>query len=53
MTHWDEVDLDDEQDYVLNRARLYRDRRDFVVQSGDSGRFEDDPESPAQQVGSD
>ena len=52
MTHWDAVDLDDEQDYVLNRARLYRDRRDFVVQSGDSGRFEDDPASPAHQVGS-
>ena len=31
MTHWDAVDLDDEQDYVLNRARLYRDRRDFVA----------------------
>ena len=24
-------------DYVLNRALLYRDRRDFVVQPGDTG----------------
>ena len=37
MTHWDAVDLDDGQDYVLNRARLYRDRRDFVIQSGRHG----------------
>ena len=27
----------DEGDYVLNRARLYRDRRDFIIQPGDSG----------------
>lgn len=24
-------------DYVLNRARLYRDRRDFVIERGDTG----------------
>ena len=46
MTHWDAVDLDDEEDYVLNRARLYRDRRDFVIQRGDTGRCEDYPASP-------
>ena len=46
MTHWDAVDLDDEEDYVLNRARLYRDRRDFVIQRGDTGRREDYPASP-------
>lgn len=46
MTHWDAVDLDDGQDYVLNRARLYRDRRDFVIQSGDTGRREDYPGKP-------
>ena len=35
MTHWDDIDLDGcPDDYVLNRARLYRDRRDFVIQSG-------------------
>ena len=28
----------DKTDYVLNRAPLYRDRRDFVIQPGDSGR---------------
>ena len=47
MTHWDAVDLEDEQDYVLNRAPLYRDRRDFVIQPGDTGRREDYPASPA------
>ena len=34
-------------DEVLNRARLYRDRRDFVIQEGDTGRWEDYPGSPA------
>lgn len=45
MTHWDDVDPD--CDYVLNRARLYRDRRDFVIQPGDSGMPEDYPSKPA------
>ena len=27
----------EEEDYVLNRALLYRDRRDFVIQPGDTG----------------
>ena len=47
MTHWDEVDLGDGQDYVLNRALLYRDRRDFVIQQGDTGMREDYPARPA------
>ncbi len=47
MTPWDRVDLDDGQDYVLNRAPFYRDRRDFVIQPGDSGRREDYPTRPA------
>ena len=38
-----------EGDYVLNRARLYRDRRDFVIQPGDTGRPEDYPVSPPDQ----
>jgi hypothetical protein len=33
------LDLDTD-DYVLNRALLYRDRRDFVIREGDSGRRE-------------
>lgn len=37
----------DAGDYVLNRARLYRDRRDFVVQPGDGGMREDYPAEPA------
>lgn len=47
MTHWSEVDLDDGQGYVLNRTRLYRDRRDFVIQAGDTGKREDYPTKPA------
>ena len=48
MTHWDDIDLDGCPDnYVLNRARLYRDRRDFVIQHGDTGRREDYPVKPA------
>jgi len=48
MTDYDNIDpFNDEGDYVLNRAPLYRDRRDFVVQPGDSGMPEDYPSSPA------
>ncbi|MDE2955803.1 MAG: hypothetical protein OXU68_02170 [Bacteroidota bacterium] len=47
MTHWDSINLDREHDYVLNRAHLYRDRRDFVIQEGDSGRREAYPHKPA------
>ena len=36
MTECSDIDLDTD-DYVLNRAVLYRDRRDFVVESGDTG----------------
>ena len=46
MVECDEVDLD-AGDEVMNRARLYRDRRDFVIQRGDTGRREDYPSSPA------
>ena len=48
MTHWD--DLEPGGDYVINRARLYRDRRDFVVQPGDAGNPEDYPKNPAYQA---
>ena len=37
MTDCPDIDLDAD-DYVLNRAPLYRDRRDFVVRKGDTGR---------------
>ena len=50
MTHWAAVALDDGQDYVLNRARLYRDRRDFVIQAGDTGTREDYPAKPARSM---
>ena len=47
MTHWD--DIEPGTNYVINRARLYRDRRDFVIQSGDTGKQEDYPANPARQ----
>ena len=46
MVECSEVDLD-VGDEVLNRARLYRDRRDFVIQAGDTGKREDYPVNPA------
>ena len=39
ITDCSDLDLDTD-DYVLNRALLYRDRRDFVIREGDSGRRE-------------
>ena len=43
----DEMDWKDE--VVINRALLYRDRRDFIIQPGDTGRPEDYPANPPQQ----
>ena len=40
----------DKIDYVLNRAPLYRDRRDFVIQPGDSGRRFDYPSGPPEET---
>ena len=41
------LDNDDgDREVVLNRARLYRDRRDFIIQEGDTGRREDYPGPP-------
>ena len=37
MTDCSDIDLDAD-DYVLNRALLYRDRRDFRIRPGDTGR---------------
>ena len=48
MTDYNAIDpYNDEGDYVLNRARLYRDRRDFIIQPGDSGMPGDYPREPA------
>ena len=48
MTDYREIrPLAGEDNYVVNRARLYRDRRDFVIQPGDTGRRGDYPTSPA------
>ena len=50
MTHHDVIDLDQEEtEHVLNRVKLYRDRRDFVIQPGDTGRAEDYPAEPARE----
>lgn len=32
MTPCTDMDLDSDDDYIINRARLYRDRRDFIVE---------------------
>ena len=39
MTECSDIDLEAD-DYVLNRALLYRDRRDFVIQKRDTGKRE-------------
>ena len=50
MTHYNNIDpYNDERDYVINRARFYRDRRDFIIQPGDTGKPEDYPVNPANQ----
>ena len=36
-SQWEGFDPDDGEN-VINRARLYRDRRDFVIQPGDTGK---------------
>ena len=36
MTPCQDIDLD-RDDYVLNRALIYRDRRDFLIRNGDHG----------------
>ena len=43
---------DDEREVVLNRAQLYRDRRDFVIQDGGTGMWYDYPTNPAVRHGS-
>ncbi len=51
MTHHEVIDLDqNDTEHVLNRVLLYRDRRDFVIQPGDTGRREDYPAEPAREV---
>ena len=45
MTHWDNINPG--ENHVINRARLYRDRRDFVIQPGETGMPEDYPVNPA------
>ena len=50
MTNFNDIDAyNDKVDYVINRARLYRDRRDFIIQPGDTGRPEDYPANPPLQ----
>ena len=49
MTHYSKINpYAGEDNYVINRARLYRDRRDFVVQPGDCGLRNHYPTTPAQ-----
>ena len=39
--------LSDDGEYVLNRARLFHDRRDFTIQPGDTRFPEDYPAAPS------
>ena len=51
MTDYNSIDpYKGEVDYVLNRARLYRDRRDFIIQPGDSGKPEAYPANPPYHI---
>ena len=51
MTHYEKIDpYFDQDNYAINRAPLYRDRRDFVIQDGDAGRREDYPSEPARTL---
>lgn len=51
MSDYNHIDpYNDEGDYVINRARLYRDRRDFVIQPGDTGNPEDYPVNPPRRM---
>ena len=40
------LDADKEGEYVLNRARLFYDRRDFIIQPGDTRFPEEYPKAP-------
>ena len=47
MADYNEIDpYNDEGDYVINCSRLYRDRRDFIIQPGDTGEPGDYPVNP-------
>ena len=48
----DVEDIDPETyDSVLNRARLYRDRRDFAIRPGDTAKREEQEAMATQQLG--
>ena len=48
MTPYEQIDpYFDDVNYAINRAPLYQDRRDFVIQDGDTGAREDYPAGPA------
>ena len=44
--YWPLGDLENDGVVILNRALLYRDRRDFAIQPGDTGNPQDYPASP-------
>ena len=50
MTECDDIDLD-AGDEVLNRALLYRDRRDFVIRQGDTGKRVEEDDNDATEHG--
>ena len=46
MVSVEELDPNAQADYVLNRAHLFHERRDLMVQSGDTAKPEDYPAAP-------
>ena len=50
MAPTDQIDPDGEEERVLNRVPLYRDRRDFVIQPGDTANPGDYPVNPPLEV---
>ena len=46
MSSLEELEQDAEEEFVLNRARLFYDRRDFIIQPGDTRFPEDYPTAP-------
>ena len=48
MTNYNDIDAyNDGGDYVINRARLYRNQRDFIMQPGDTGKPDDYRQNPS------
>ena len=48
MTNYNDIDAyNNGGDYLINRARLYRNQRDFIMQPGDTRKPDDYPQNPS------